>query len=146
MRALTLFSVALVVTLLSCKSKHTYSLDKNEAADLPQATALQKLREMLPTAEYVYCTAPKWTLKQSDIQTWTVENDAIGIDHGKGSLLRLVFADITDVRLDSSGKYFYVKVFTPAQAEAEKPHFEFLFRIEDRAKQVGEVLLSLRKK
>jgi hypothetical protein len=146
MRALALFSVALVITLMSCKSKHNYSLDRSEAADLPQATALQKLREMLPTADYVYCTAPKWTLKPSEISTWTVENDAISIDHGKGNVLRLVFADILDVRLDSSGKYYYVKVFTQVQTERDKPHFEFLFRIEDRAKQVGELLLSLKKK
>lgn len=146
MRALTLFSVALMIALVSCKAKHPVTLDKTEAADLPQATALQKLREMLPTADFVYCTGPKQTLKPAEITQWTVESDAIAIDHGKGNQLRLAFADITDVRLDASGKYFYVKVFTQVQTEKDKAHFEFLFKSEERSKQVGELLLSLKKK
>jgi len=147
MRVLALFSVALVITLMSCKSKHPLAApDPKEAAELPQATALQKLREMLPTSDYVYCTAPKWSLKPSEISTWTVESDAITIDHGKGNKLRLAFGDITDVRLDQSGKYFYVKVHSTVQTDHEKPHFEFLFRSEDRSKQVAELLLSLKKK
>jgi hypothetical protein len=145
MRALSLFSAALVVALVSCKSHKPVPLDKTEAADLPQAATLQKLREMLPTAEYVYCYAPKWTLKPSEISTWTVENDAVTIEHGKGNQLRLGFADIQDVRLDVSGKYYYVKVFTSVQPERDKPQFEFLFRIQERAKEVGELLLAMKK-
>jgi len=34
---------------------------------------------MLPTADYVYCYAPKWSLKPYEISTWTVENDAVTI-------------------------------------------------------------------
>ena len=147
MRALALFSVALVITLMSCKSKRPLPPpDPKEAAELPQATALQKLREMLPTSDYIYCTAPKWSLKPSDISTWIVESDAITIDHGKGNKLRLAFSDILDVRMDTSGKYFYVKVFTQVQTDRDKAHFEFLFRSEDRSKQVAELLLSLKKK
>lgn len=146
MRSLSLFSVALVVALVSCKSHKAVPLDKAEAADLPQAATLQKLREMLPTAEYVYCYAPKASLKPGDISTWTVENDAITIDYGKGSQLRLGFADLTDVRLDQSGKYYYVKVLTTVQPERDRPHFEFLFRIQERAKEVGELLLAMKKR
>jgi len=146
MRALALFSAALVVALVSCKSHKAVPLDKTEAADLPQAATLQKLREMLPTAEFVYCYAPKWTLKPTDISTWTVENDAVTIEHGKGNSLRLGFADITDVRLDASGKYYYVKVFTSVQPERDRPQFDFLFRIEERAKEVGELLLAMKKR
>ena len=146
MRGLTLFSVALVFALVSCKTKKPVQLDKESTADLPRESAIQKLREILPTTDYVYCTAPKWSLKQSEITTWSVENDALGIDHGKGNKLRLAFSDMTDVKVDASGRYFYVKVFTVVQTEQEKPHFEFLFKIEDRAKQVGELLLSLKKK
>jgi hypothetical protein len=146
MRSLAAFSAALVFALVSCKSHKTVPLDKSEAVDLPQAAALQKLREMLPTSDYVYCYAPKATLKPTEITTWTVENDAVGIEYGRGNSLRLAFADITDVRLDSSGKYYYVKVFTQVQSERDKPQFEFLFRIQERAKEVGELLLAMKKR
>jgi len=146
MRALTLFSVALVIALVSCKSKKPVVVDSTATAELPRESAIQKLRELLPTTEYVYCHAPKWSLKPSDISTWTVESDAIGIDHGKGNKLRLAFSDITDVKVDLSGKYFYVRVFSVVQTDPARSHFDFLFRIEDRAKQVAELLLSLKKK
>ena len=146
MRSLADFSAALVVALVSCKSHKAVPLDKSEAADLPQAATLQKLREMLPTADYVYCYAPKATLKPTEISTWTVENDGITIDYGRGNSLRLSFADLSDVRLDVSGKYYYVKVFTLVQSERDRPHFEFLFRIQERAKEVGELLLAMKKK
>lgn len=146
MRALTLFSAALVIALVSCKTKKPVAIDVKETAELPRESAVQKLRELLPTTEYVYCYAPKWSLKPSEISTWTVENDAIGIDHGKGNKLRLAFGDITDVKVDQSGKYFYVRVYSVVQTDAARSHFEFLFRIEDRAKQVAELLLSLKKK
>jgi hypothetical protein len=146
MRALTLFSLSLVLALASCKSKKPVAVDSSATAELPRESAVQKLRELLPTTEYVYCYAPKWSLKPSEIQTWTVENDAIGIDHGKGNKLRLAFNDITDVKVDLSGKYYYVRVYSVVQTDAARSHFEFLFRIEDRAKQVAELLLSLKKK
>lgn len=146
MRGLTLLSLVLLATLASCKTKKPVVLDKEATADLPRESAIQKLRDILPTTDYVYCTAPKWSLKQSEITTWTVENDAIGIDHGKGNKLRLAFADITDVKVDASGRYFYVKVFTVVQTDRDRDHFQFLFKIEERAKQVAELLLSLKKK
>lgn len=146
MRGLTLTSLALLAMLASCKAKKPVVLDREATADLPRESAIQKLREILPTTDYVYCTAPKWSLKQSEITTWTVESDAIGIDHGKGNKLRLAFADLTDVKVEASGRYFYVKVFTVVQTDKDRDHFQFLFKIEERAKQVAELLLSLKKK
>lgn len=146
MRAMTLFSVALAIALVSCKAKKPITVDPAATADLPRESAIQKLREILPTTDYVYCSAPKWSLKQSEITTWSVESDAIGIDHGKGNKLRLAFSDMTNILVEASGKYFYVKVFTVVQTDPNKDHFQFLFKIEDRAKQVAELLLSLKKK
>jgi hypothetical protein len=146
MRSLALFSAALLVALVSCKSHKPVPLDKSEAADLPQAAVLQKLREMLPTSEYVNCTGPKLTLKPTDITTWTVENDAIGIDYGRGNALRLPFAEVTDVRMEAVGKFFHVRVFTQIQPERDRPHFEFVFRIQERAKEVGELILAMKKR
>ncbi|HZE96036.1 MAG TPA: hypothetical protein VE981_03330 [Planctomycetota bacterium] len=146
MRVPVLFCVSLVVALVSCKSRHPVAVDSRETADLPRDSAVQKLGELLPTVDYVYCTAPKWSLKASEISKWNILSEGIFFDHGKGNVLRLSYADITDVRVEASSRYFSVKVYSVVQTDASKDHFQFLFKAEDRAKQVAELLLSLKKK
>jgi len=145
MRALTLFAVILVASLAACRSHKTVAVSSQDTADLPRESAVQKLGEILPTAEYTHCTLPKWTLKPSEISSWNVENDAVTLTHGKGNSLRFAYADIRDVRVETSGKYYSVKVFTTIQT-ADKEHYQFLWKTEEKAKQVAELKLSLRKK
>ena|SRR6185295_13593986 len=144
MRANILLAVILVVVPAACKSHRPVPVSATEAADLPRESAVQKLGEVLPTTDYTYCTLPKWTLKPSAISAWTVQSDAVIITHGKGNSLRLAYADIRDVTVETSGSYFSVKIFTTIQADKE--HYQFLWKSEEKAKQAAELLLSLRKK
>jgi hypothetical protein len=146
MRALTLFSMCLVVALVSCKSHKPVAVQPGEAADIPREVAVQKLGELLPTTEYVYCSAPKESLKPGEITLWKVVSDSVQIEFSKGRKLQLSFADIVDVKLELTGKYYTVKVYTTVQVDRARDHFQFLWKVEDRAKQVTELLLSLKKK
>lgn len=145
MRVLTLFVVTLVVFPVACRSHKPVSVSSTEAADLPRESAVQKLGEILPTAEYTHCTLPKWSLKPSEISSWNVQSDAVILTHGKGNSLRLAYADIRDVRVETSGRYYAVMVFTTIQTES-KEHYQFLWKSEERAKQAAELLLSLKKR
>ncbi len=146
MRSLPLFSMALVVALVSCKSHKPVAVQPGEAAEIPREVAIQKLGELLPTAEYVYCSAPKESLKPGDITLWKVVGDSVEIEFSKGRKLQLSYADILDVKLELAGKYYTVKVYTTIQVDRARDHFQFLWKVEDRAKQVTELLLSLKKK
>lgn len=145
MRAHLLLAVILVLCPAACKSHRPVAVNPTEAADLPRESAVQKLGEVLPTAEYTYCTLPKWTLKASAITAWTVQSDAVIVTHGKGNSLRLAYADIRDVIVETSGSYYSVKVFTTIQTDSRE-HYQFLWKSEEKAKQAAELLLSLRKK
>lgn len=146
MRSLTLFSVTLVVALVSCKSHKPVPVQPGEAADIPREVAVQKLGELLPTAEYIYCMAPKESLKPAEVTLWKVVSDSVQIEFGKGRHLQLNYADITDVKLELVGKYYTVRVFSTVQADRNRDHFQFLWRTEDKARPVTELLLSLKKK
>jgi len=146
MRALTLFSASLIVALVSCKTHKPVPVQPGEAADIPREVAVQKLGEYLPTTEYLYCFAPKESLKPWDITLWKVVSDSVQIEFGKGRTLQLNYADILDVRLELVGKYYTVKVYSTVQADRSREHFQFLWKAEERAKQVTELLLSLKKK
>ena len=53
------FLIVLAVLALAapaCKSRKPVVVDTSEAADIPREVALQKLRELLPTADYTNCT------------------------------------------------------------------------------------------
>lgn len=146
MRALTLFSMALVVALVSCKSHKPVAVQPGEAADIPREVAIQKLGELLPTAEYVYCSAPKESLKPSEITLWKVVGDSVQIEYGKGRKLQMNYADMVDVKLELAGRYYTVKVYTTVQVDRARDHFQFLWKAEDKAKPVTELLLSLKRK
>jgi hypothetical protein len=146
MRVPALTVLALLAVLApACKShKKSIAVDTSEVGDIPREAALQKLRDLLPTADYVYCTLPKESLKPSEIRGWKVGNDAIEIDFGKSKALSLVYLEITQVRLEQNGRYYAAHVSTTAQPEKE--HFQFLWKQEGPAKNVVELLASLKKK
>ena len=147
MRASVLFALVLIAAVApACKSRKPVAVDPTEVGDIPREFALQKLRELLPTAEYTYCTNPKDSLKPSEIKAWNVRNEVIQIDIGKPKPLELYYADITQVKLELAGKYYTARIHTTAQPDPDKDHFQFLWRQESPAKSVVELLLSLKKK
>ena len=147
MRVPALLALVLLAAVApACKSRKAVPVDPTEVGDIPREFAIQKLRDLLPTAEYVYCTLPKDSLKPSEIKAWNVRSEMIQIDLGKPKPLELYFADITQVRLELVGKYYTVRVHTTIQTEHDKDHFQFLWKQESPAKSVVELLQSLKKK
>jgi hypothetical protein len=147
MRVPALLVLALLAVLApACKTRKPVALDPTEVGDIPRDFAIQKLRELLPTADYVYCTHPKDSLKPSEIRAWNVRSEGIQIELGKPKPLELFYADITQVKLELVGKYYTARVYTTVVNEPEKDHFQFLWRQESPAKSVVELLLSLKKK
>ena len=137
---------AVALAAPACKSRKPVAVDTTEAADIPREVALQKLRELLPTVDYTYCTLPKDSLKPSEIRAWNIRSEAIEIDLGKPKPLTLVYREITDVKLELVGKYYTARIFTTVQPDKEKDHFQFLWRQENPAKSVVELLTSLKGK
>jgi len=147
MRVSALLALALIAAVApACKTRKPVAVEPGEVGDIPREFALQKLRELLPTADYVYCTNPKDSLKPHEIKAWNIRNEVIQIDLGKPKPLELYFADITQVRLELVGKYYTVRVHTTVQTEHDKDHFQFLWKQESPAKSVVELLMSLKKK
>ena len=147
MRVSVLSCLALILGLTACRSHKAVPVDTTEAEDLPREVVLQKLGQLLPTAEYIYCTVPKTSVKPADIKAWNVRNDAIEIEFGKGKTLVLQYADITQVKLELIGRTYYsARVFTSVQPEKDKDHFQFQWRVEETAKRATELLSSLKKK
>jgi hypothetical protein len=141
--ALTFLAI-LAVTAPACKSRKPVPVDTSEASEIPREVALQKLRELLPTAEYLYCTAPKETLKGSEVRMWSVQTTLLDVDYGRGRKLTLTWADVATVNLEQIGKYYTAKVFTSSQPEKEA--FGFQWRQEDPAKRAVELLAALKKR
>jgi hypothetical protein len=136
--------VLLAALAPACKSRKPVPVDTSEAGDIPREVALQKLRDLLPTAEYVYCTAPKETLKGSEVRSLTVQASLLEVHHGKGKTLTLTYVDITGVNLELIGKYYTARVYTTANPDREL--FGFQWRQEDPAKRAVELLASLKKR
>src|SRR5262245_15139796 len=121
MRVPALLVLALLAALApACKSRKQVAVDSTEVGAIPREFALQKLRELLPTAEYTYCTLPKESIKPHEIKAWNIRNEMIQIDLGRPKPLELYFADITQARLELVGKYYTARVWTTIQTEHDK--------------------------
>lgn len=147
MRIQALACLSLILALSACRTHKPVQVDTTEAEDLPREVVIQKLSQLLPTAEHVYCTLPKVSVRPTEIKTWNIRNESIEIDYGKGSTLLLQTADILQVKLELIGRTYYTaRVWTTVQTEKDKDHFQFQWRSEESAKRAVELLASLRRK
>jgi hypothetical protein len=142
MRMAWIAAAALAVALTpGCKKTTPRPVDTSQAPDIPRSVAVEKLRELLPTCESMYCAAPSETLKPSEVREWSVGDSELWFKD-KGDTYRLVYAEITGVRLDGKGtKYFYAKVFTNRPT---KEHMYFRWLTEEPAQQAVELLEAVR--
>ncbi len=132
----------------ACRKREELKVGREEAQDIPREVALQKLRDLLPTAEYAACTAPKDGYKAAEVREWSVGADVLRIVPLKerDPVFAVAYADIRQVRLDKIGKTFQVRLFAPAQADPAKDFLSFTWKNEEAAKQVVELLEALRLK
>jgi hypothetical protein len=146
MRRLTLVLMCGVIALAACRRREERPVSKENAADIPREIALQKLQELLPTAESVTCTNPKDSYKASEIKKWGVESEGLRIapHKEKDPTFAVTFTDISQVRLDKVGRYFQVRIFAPPQTDPTKDLLTFVWRSEEAPTRVVELIESLR--
>jgi hypothetical protein len=146
-RALT--GVLCVLALgAACRKREEVRVAVDDAGDIPREVALRRLRELVPTADSVACTAPKESYKSAEVKVWDVGPDALRVVplREKDPTFAVKYADLTQVRLDRIGRSFQVRLFAPAHADAGKDYLSFVWRAEEPAKQVVELLEALRLK
>jgi hypothetical protein len=122
-------------------------VDPERSVHIPSEVAVAKLREVLPAAEVVVCTAPRSIWTGAEIAEWKIDEKRVEyVPRGKEPA-GFSFADVTSMRLDRlGGTDFQVRVFTPAQANPKKDYIHFDYKSEERARQAYECLEALRRK
>jgi hypothetical protein len=148
MRRLVILAAVLAALAPACKRKQQIAVDTSEARDIPREVALQKLQELLPTAVSVSSTVPKETYKASEVKEWRV--GSLGLEvipaNVKDQSFSVAYAEMTSLRLDQSGKYFLARVYSTRQPDKAKEHLVITWTAQETAKQVVELLESLRQK
>ncbi len=148
MRRIAVLAAALAVLGPACKKKQQIPVDVSEAKDIPREIALQKLQELLPTAATVSSTVPKESYKASEVKDWRVGDLGLEIvpQNAKDKTLSLAYQDMTEVRLDQSGRTFLARVFSVHQADKGKEHLAFSWSAQEAPRQVVELLEAVRQK
>lgn len=140
--------VAVLLAAAGCRKRELVRVDTSEARDIPREVAVDKLRELLPTAEQVICTLPSERLRQSEIKEWTISGTSVQMRVARGEPFVLPYGEITDLRLEkvSDGRYWVVKVFTAIQKNPGKDHYQFVWKNEESARRALELFEALRQK
>lgn len=139
---------AVLLAALGCRKRELVRVDTSEAADIPREVAVDKLRELLPTADQVVCTLPSERLRQSEIKEWTISGTSVQMRVARGEPFVLPYGEITELRLEKvgDGRYWVVKVFTGIQKSPGKEHYQFVWRNEESARRAVELFEALRQK
>ncbi len=136
--------LAVLVLALAFACRQPMKADTSAARLIPREMAVEKLREVLPTAEVLGCTLPKGTFAAADIREWKVDDRGVEFRAAGRDPFRFAHADVTATRLDRLGAYCQVRVYTSAQPDPKKDHFHFNFRFEESARRALELLDALR--
>ena len=145
MTAAILTGLAILLAVSACRSKKPIAYDATEATDLPREIAVQKLRELLPTAEYVVSTMPKDSLKPAEIQQIAVTDQEVVIMRAKDEPIRLAFIDVTQVTLSTYGKSATLaRVFSRHQTKSNTAHLEFRWKAPETAQQCVDLFTALK--
>src|SRR5262245_12515610 len=125
---------ASLVVLLAAACRQPVAVDTSSAKYIPRELAVQKLKELLPTADTLGSTVPKsviWT--RDEVKEWKVDDK--GVEYGVPGKepYKFTFAEITSTQMDRVTVYYQVRIFTPAQPNPKKDAFSFNFRSEENA-------------
>ena len=144
-----LLAAALAVSGVACKKTRPVELTPDEELkDLPKESALEILRKLLPSSEYVTCTNPKESYKPTDLKEWSVGPDVLRVVPVKEKYPTFVlnYSDLTATRLDKQGRYFTAKVFSKMQPDPNKEYLAFQWKTQEPAEQVVKMFESIRLK
>ena len=139
----------LAVLAAGCRRREVIDVpDKQVASDIPRALAMEDLRKLLPTADYVAGTNPKETYKASEVKTVEVGEQEIRVlpVKEKYPVLAAAYAQMTEVKLEKVGRYYYARIFSTAQPDKGKDLLNFQWRNQEPAQQVVQLLEALRVK
>jgi len=120
-------------------------VDPSGSQFIPREVALERLKEVLPTAESAVDMVGKVTAPAKDILKWTVDENGIGFEVAGKDPVRIEFSEITSTRLDLIGLVYQVRLFTPKQTQPKKDHIHFNWRSQPPARDAIELIEALRR-
>ena len=140
----------LLVAVLApaCRRTQQVEVDTSQAQDTPRELAIEKLREVIPTAYQFGLTDPKYRWKLTRIEKWVVDAKGFEAHPVDVQAYRLDYASILSTRLEEGTKYSDVRLVTRAGTE-ETPEASTYFtwrRDPDAARRALELFEALRGK
>ncbi|HYF00068.1 MAG TPA: hypothetical protein VEJ18_14205 [Planctomycetota bacterium] len=141
--------LVLAILATGCRRREVIDVpEKQVASDIPRALAMEDLRKLLPTADYIAGTNPKETYKASEVKSVEVGDKEVRVlpVKEKYPVLTAAYAQMTEVKLEKVGRYYYARIFSTAQPEKGKDLLNFQWRNQEPAQQVVQLLEALRVK
>lgn len=135
--------VAGVLLMLTAACRQPISVDTSSSKFIPSDVAVERLKEVLATADTVGCTLPKHSLERSEIKEWKI--DELGLEaRAAGQVpIRVAFKDVTGVQLEQFNQIYLVRIFTPAQSNPRKDFVHFIWTSEKPARRALELIDAL---
>jgi hypothetical protein len=119
-------------------------VDTRGSASIPTEVAVARLRDLLPTADYVGRTEPRVWFMKDDIQGWTVDEKGVEIRIPRDEPFRLLWSDYRGAELMKVPLSYEVRVIMATPANPRKNLYRFSWKEEEPARRAVELFEALR--
>ena len=132
-----------VLLLLAASCRIPLAVDTSGSKFIPREIAIERLKEVLATADGASCTLPKISLARDEIREWKVDDLGLEALAAGKDPIRVAFKDVTGTGIDQLNTYYQLKIFTPAQPNPGKGHVRINWRLEAPARRALELIDAL---
>ena len=139
-RTVALFLV--LARLSSCREP--IAVDTRAAEGIPSKIAIEGLRDLLPKTVYLSCGEPRVELSRSQVTSWRVDENGLGITTTAGVSHRLAFSSVRGTDLSELPLSFELRVFVATPKDPRKDLFRFSWRDVEPARRALEYFEALR--
>ncbi len=137
---------ASILLLLAASCRIPVAVDTSGAKFIPKDVAVDRLKEVLATADTTVCSVPKASFSRAEIREWKVDEQGLEARADGKEPIRVAFKDVTSTALDQLSWYYQVRIFSTAQPLSGKAFVHFNWKQEAQARRALELIDALWKK
>ena len=134
---------ASVLLLLAASCRIPLAVDTSGSKFIPREVAVERLKEVLATADAAICLEPKRTLSRAEIREWKVDDLGFEARADGKEPIRVAFKDVTATSIDQLNAYYQLKIFTTAPSKAGKDSVRLNWKLEASVRRALELIDAL---
>ena len=132
--------------LVAAACRQPLPVDTSASRFIPRDVAIDRLKELLASADSIERTVPRAWFKGDEVTEWIVNDERLEARGGTKPAVGVAFKDVTATRLERVNLFYQLRIFTPAQTNPKKDFLHVNWTQEEPARRALELVDALWRK